>query len=242
MDDKKKVSMERIIVVTGSSKGVGRAVAKTLVKIHGCTVIGVSRDREGLASLKEEFDMSSGVFESLTVDLAAASGIEQVVAQAKGRRLHGLVNNAGLLIKREWGAWQAEDLQRLFHLNATVPLLLSQVLSPLLAGDPPGHIVNIGSMGGFQGSVKFPGLAGYSASKCAAANITECMAEELKDRHVRCNCLCLGAVDTAMLRVAFPGYQAPVGPEEMGEYIARFVLEGHKLFNGKVLPLALSTP
>ena len=97
-------------------------------------------------------------------------------------------------------------------------------------------------MGGFQGSVKFPGMAAYSASKAALANLTECLAEELKDRQVRCNCLCLGAVDTDMLREAFPGYTAPVGPDEVGNYLARFVVEGHNFYNGKVLPFAVSTP
>ena len=82
----------------------------------------------------------------------------------------------------------------------------------------------------------------YSASKAAVACMTECLAEELKDTTVRCNCLCLGAVDTAMLREAFPHYQAQVTPKAMGSFIAEFVLNGHKLLNGKVLPVSLSTP
>lgn len=232
----------RLVVVTGASRGVGRATAKALVQGHGCTVVAVSRDREGLASLQEECGDGAGTLEALPLDLATTGGIEAVKRYLAGRRLHGLMNNAGLLIKREWGEWTADDLQRLYLLNASVPLLLSQALSPLLEGDPPGHIVNIGSMGGFQGSMKFPGLAAYSASKAALANTSECMAEELKDRGVRCNCICLGAVDTTMLRAAFPGYTAPVGPEKVGSYLSRFVLEGHNFFNGKVLPLALSTP
>lgn len=233
---------ERLVVVTGASRGVGRATAKALVEIHGCNVVAVSRDAEGLASLKGECGARAEALEALPLDLAAPSGIPEVRRHLEGRRLHGLVNNAGMLIKQDWGGWTMEGLQQLFLLNAVVPLLLTQALSDLLGGDPVGHVVNIGSMGGFQGSVKFPGLAGYSASKAAAANVTECMAEELKDRAVRCNCICLGAVDTAMLRVAFPGYTAPVGPDKVGGYIARFVMEGHNFFNGKVLPLALSTP
>jgi short-subunit dehydrogenase len=232
----------RLVVVTGASRGVGRATARSLVEVHGCNVVAVSRDAAGLASLRTECGTRAEALETLPLDLAAPGGIAEVRRHLEGRRLHGLVNNAGLLIKQDWGGWTMDDLQRLFLLNAAVPLLLTQALSDRLGGDPVGHVVNIGSMGGFQGSVKFPGLAGYSASKAAAANITECMAEELKDSAVRCNCICLGAVDTAMLRVAFPGYTAPVGPDEVGRYVARFVMEGHKLFNGKVLPLALSTP
>ncbi len=233
---------ERLVVVTGASTGVGRATAKALAMEHGCTVVAVARNRGQLDELAKECSAGSGRLHPLVVDLEQADAVAKVEQALAGRRLHGLVNNAGLLIKQPFGAWSAGDTARLFHLHATVPLLLTQTLAPQLAGEPKGHVVNIGSMGGFQGSVKFPGLAAYSASKAAVANLTECMAEELKDRQVCCNCICLGAVDTAMVRAAFPGYSAPVGPVEVGGYLARFVLEGHKFFNGKVLPLAVSTP
>jgi len=75
-------------------------------------------------------------------------------------------------------------------------------------------------MGGFQGSSKFPGLSAYSASKAALANLTECLAEELKDSGISVNCLALGAVQTEMLATAFPGYQAPVAKEDMGKFVA----------------------
>ncbi len=233
---------QRTIIVTGASAGVGRATAKALVTEHGCKVFAISRNSDLLNALAKECAGSAGMLKPLPLDLAAEGAVDTVVAALGGQRLHGLLNNAGLLITKDWGGWAAEDLRRLFLLNAAIPLLLAQALTPLLSGDPCGHVVNIGSMGGFQGSVKFPGLAAYSASKAALANITECMAEELRDRLVRCNCVCLGAVDTAMLRAAFPGYSAPMGPETVGAYLAEFILNGHKLFNGKVLPLAVSTP
>lgn len=233
---------KRTVIVTGASAGVGRATAKALVKEHGCTVIAISRNATWLEELARECEGLPGELRPLALDLVHDGAVSAVKQAVDGRRVHGLLNNAGLLITRSFGDWTADDTQRMFQLNASVPLLLTQALAPELQGDPPGHVVNIGSMGGFQGSVKFPGLAAYSASKAALANLTECLAEELKDRDVRCNCICLGAVDTAMLRAAFPGYTAPVGPEEVGSYLARFILEGHKFFNGKVLPFAVSTP
>ena len=104
------------------------------------------------------------------------------------------------------------------------------------------HIVNIGSMGGFQGSVKFPGLAAYSASKAAFHTLTECLAFELADQGIKVNCLALGSAQTEMLEKAFPGYESPVMAFEMGKYIADFARSGHKFFNGKILPVAVSTP
>ena len=232
----------RTIIVTGASSGVGRAIAKALAATHGCTVVAVARNAEQLHQLAKEVAGAVGSVQPLPLDLAADGAIEAVLKAVQGPRLHGLVNCAGLLIKQPFGDWTHSDVRRLFHLNAAVPLMLTQALAPQLGGDPLGHVVNLGSMGGFQGSVKFPGMAAYSASKAALANLSECMAEELKDKSVYCNCICLGAVDTAMLRAAFPGFSAPVGPDEVGAFIARFVLEGQKFFNGKVLPFASSTP
>ena len=104
------------------------------------------------------------------------------------------------------------------------------------------HILNIGSMGGYQGSAKFVGLSAYSASKAALHTLTECLAQELADRNIKVNCLALGSAQTEMLEKAFPGYESPVMAFEMGKYIADFALTGHRFFNGKILPVALSTP
>lgn len=233
---------QRLIVVTGASSGVGRALARALAMEHGCEVIAVARKAALLQELSMECANGNGKIVPLPLDLEQDDAVPQVVRAVEGRGLHGLAHVAGLFIKRPLGEWTADDARRLFHLNTTVPLLLTQALVSLLGGMPPGHVLNIGSMGGFQGSVKFPGLAAYSASKAALASLTECLAEELKGQGVHCNCVCLGAVDTAMLRAAFPEYQAPVGPEEVGSWLARFLLEGHKFFNGKVLPFASTTP
>ncbi|MGZ3751764.1 MAG: SDR family NAD(P)-dependent oxidoreductase, partial [Mucilaginibacter sp.] len=115
-----------------------------------------------------------------------------------------------------------------------------QALLPLMGAN--SHIVNIGSMGGFQGSAKFSGLSAYSASKAALHTLTECLAAELVDRQIKVNCLALGSAQTEMLEKAFPGYESPVMAFEMGKYIADFALTGHRFFNGKILPVAVTTP
>lgn len=226
-----------LVVVTGAGRGVGFGTAEALANEHGAEVIAVSRDLDAWTAERRGERLTV-----LTADLSTDSGIDAVQRAVGDRALFGLINNAGTLRKRELGTWTTADLDALFGVNARAPLLLTQALMPALRKSPGAHVVNISSMGGFQGSVKFPGLVGYSASKAALACITECLAEELKATGVRCNCLCLGAVDTAMLREAFPGYHAPIDAKAMGSFIARFLLEGHKLLNGKVLPLSLSTP
>ena len=105
-----------------------------------------------------------------------------------------------------------------------------------------GHVVTISSMGGVQGSLKFPGLAAYSSSKGAVITLTELLAEEYKTNGPSFNVLALGAVQTEMLAEAFPGYQAPLSAFEMADYIFGFSLTGHQYYNGKLLQVSNSTP
>ena len=105
-----------------------------------------------------------------------------------------------------------------------------------------GHVVTISSMGGIQGSAKFPGLAAYSSSKGAVITLTELLAEEYKETGPQFNVLALGAVQTEMLEEAFPGYQAPLTALQMAEYIFEFSLNGNSFYNGKVLQVSNSTP
>ena len=117
---------------------------------------------------------------------------------------------------------------------------LTQAMLPFFKKS--GHVVNISSMGGVQGSAKFPGLAAYSSSKGALITLTELLAEEFKQTGPSFNVLALGAVQTEMLEEAFPGYEAPLTATQMAAYIIDFSLTGHTFYNGKVLEVSSSTP
>ena len=97
-------------------------------------------------------------------------------------------------------------------------------------------------MGGINGTSKFAGLAAYSSSKGALSILTECLAEEFKNENIKVNALALGSVQTEMFSKAFPDFKAPLTSQQMGEYVAWFAMNGRKFFNGKILPVALSTP
>jgi NAD(P)-dependent dehydrogenase (short-subunit alcohol dehydrogenase family) len=151
-----------------------------------------------------------------------------------------VVHNAGLLEKNTPGRWDEALARRMFEVNFWAPLRLTYAWLPYL---PAGsHIVNIGSMGGFQGSAKFPGLSHYSASKAALACWTECLATELTSHGIYVNCLALGSADTDMLHRAFPGYQSPVSPETVAGFIIDFARTAPGVINGKVIPVAATTP
>lgn len=228
------------IIITGASRGIGRQLALKLASSGQHTIILISRNEEKLRNICHDagsgnnlipiaFDLEHGDYKALSGKI-----------RRRMSEIHILVNNAGAIVNKKFSRLTKEDFEHLMNVNVRSAFLLSQSLIPLF--EENAHIVNISSMGGFQGSAKFPGLSLYSASKGALAILSECMAEELKDFGVAVNCLALGAAQTEMLSEAFPGYRAPLSAEQMAAFIADFCLNGNRYFNGKVLPVSLSTP
>lgn len=224
------------IVITGAGRGIGFECVKQLAEDGNHTIIAISRTVTAIENLNKP-----NVF-ALQADITHAENM-QAIANAVASRLGKidiLINNAGILVNKPFADYSIEDARRIFEVNFFSPALLIQNLLPYLQSG--SHVLNIGSMGGYMGSVKFPGLAYYSASKAALANLTECLAEELKDTGIRINCLALGSAQTEMLAEAFPGYQSPVSASQMAAFITDFAINGSKLFNGKVLPVSVATP
>ncbi|MBT8260632.1 MAG: SDR family oxidoreductase, partial [Bacteroidia bacterium] len=151
-----------------------------------------------------------------------------------------LINNAGALLNKAFSETTFKDFENIYKTNVFGVSELTRVLLPFMNED--SHVVNISSMGGIQGSMKFPGLAAYSSSKGALITLTELLAEEYKETGPSFNVLALGAVQTEMLKEAFPGYEASIKAKEMAGYIFNFALNGHQFYNGKVLQVSSSTP
>ena len=151
-----------------------------------------------------------------------------------------LINNAGYLVHRDFINFDKKDARKLMETNFFGPASLICLLHPIMKRG--SHIVNISSMGGFQGSSKYRGMSYYSASKAALSCLSECLAGEFREAGIAVNCLALGSVQTEMFEEAFPGLKAPVSAKEMAQFIADFALNGNKFFNGKVLPVAFSDP
>ena len=231
------------IIVTGASRGIGYETVRQLSVNPDHRIIALARSREKLEKLKIECGMA-GKGEVLVIPFDLESGnyndelLPSILKHFKN--IDVLISNAGLLINKPFDQLEEVDFDRMFNSNVKSIFKLTQALLPFFSEN--AHIVNISSMGGIQGSKKFAGLSLYSASKGAVAVLTECLAEELKNRKISVNCLALGAAQTEMLAEAFPGYEAPLSASEMASFIADFSLNGHKWFNGKILPVAVSTP
>lgn len=230
------------IIVTGASKGIGREIVKYLNGNPMHHIFAISRDKKQLESLKSECANPENVeiFDGdLTQNLESTDFYQTI---QKVSCIDILINNAGMLINKPFMKLTEEDFKSVFEVNLFSIAKLIKLTVPSLRKSKNPHIVNIGSMGGIERSSKFVGLSAYSSSKAALANLTECLAEELKEDNIHCNCLSLGAVNTEMLQQAFPDYKATTNPEEMAVFIGDFATKYGRLMNGKIFSISASTP
>ena len=222
----------KTIVITGASSGIGYEICVQAAKLN-YRVISISRNIEPLKEIDE--------IESYSVDITNRTSINDFVDDLKVRniKIDILINNAGFLSNELFTNTSYESFKDTFDVNVFGLADITRALIPII--NKTGHVVNISSIGGVNGSKKFPGLSVYSSSKAAVIALTEVLAEEYLDGP-SFNVLALGAVQTKMLREAFPDYNAETKPNEMAKYIIDFAVNGSKLFNGKLISVSNSNP
>ena len=222
------------IIVTGTSRGIGLELALQLA-VKGHRVLALSRTIPQALLGNENISC-------LSVDLANESDLQKVADYLNGtwKQVDAVIHNAGSLLLKPFSETLQADFESIYKVNVFGVANLTRVVLPFL--QKGSHVVTISSMGGIQGSMKFPGLAAYSSSKGAVITLSELLAEEYKEQGITFNVLALGAVQTEMLAEAFPGYQAPISAAAMAEYIVDFTLTGNKYYNGKVLEVSSSNP
>jgi len=223
------------VIITGTSRGIGFEMVKLFAK-DGHKVLSLSRNAKPVSSL------ALANVHAHSCDISDISDLEEVkkYVDTHWNQVDILINNSGLLVNAPFSEVTMKDFKKVYEVNVFGLAALTQIVLPFMTKD--GHVVNISSMGGIQGSLKFPGLSAYSSSKGAVITLTELLAEEYKETGPSFNVLALGAVQTEMLEEAFPGYQAPLTATEMANYIVDFSLTGQKLYNGKILQVSSSTP
>ncbi len=229
------------IIITGASRGIGRETALALSEDSSHKILITGRNEPELkktASRALHGNLNTIVYDLCGKESLMDSFVNEIKLNLTGIDI--LINNAGSIISRPFTELSDKDMRVMMDVNFFAPANLIRALFPSF--NQGAHIINISSMGGYQGSAKFPGLSCYSASKAALASLTECLAVEFKNHGIFVNCLAPGSVQTEMLNEAFPGYEAPVSAEEMGKFVAYFALNGHNLFNGKILPVAMTSP
>ena len=223
------------VVITGTSRGIGFELAKMFAN-NGHRVLAISRNIKPISAINHKN------ISMISVDISKGSDVEKVTEFIKNnwKQVDILINNAGKLINKPFTELTSDDFLEVYKVNVFGVAELTKNLIPFL--QKGSYVVTISSMGGIQGSMKFPGLAAYSSAKGAVITLSELLAEEYKEHQIAFNVLALGAVQTEMLAEAFPDYKAPLSAKEMANYIYDFSLTGNTFYNGKVLQVSSTTP
>ncbi|WP_435138622.1 SDR family NAD(P)-dependent oxidoreductase [Formosa sp. A9] len=223
------------VIITGTSRGIGLELVKCFAE-QGHKVLALSRNASPVTALNLEN------VHTFSFDLNNDNHYKQVeeFINENWPQVDVLINNAGLLINKPFSELTTADFKTIYQTNVFGVAELTRIVLPFMKQG--SHVVTISSMGGIQGSMKFPGLAAYSSSKGAVITLSELLAEEYKASGIAFNVLALGAVQTEMLEEAFPGYVAPTTAQAMGQYIYNFALTGQAFYNGKVLQVSSTTP
>lgn len=223
------------IIITGASRGIGFELAK-LFADDGHQVMALSRNEKPIVGLQHKN------IHTFSFDICNTEDLKKMTdyISSSWKHVDVLINNAGKLLNKPFGESSTQDFEEVYKVNVFGVAEITRLILPFMKSG--SHVVTISSMGGIQGSMKFPGLAAYSSSKGAVITLSELWAEEYKESGIAFNVLALGAVQTEMLEEAFPGYQAPLTAIEMANYIKDFSLTGNTFYNGKVLQVSNSTP
>ena len=225
--------MSKTIVITGASRGIGFELVK-LAEKKEYKVYALSRNTKNLDS--------TNFVNPIPIDITDEILLSNFILELKKNdvTIDALINNAGAFLNKSFSDTTKSEFEAIYQVNLFGLASITRMLLPQIS--TKGHVINISSMGGIDGSVKFPGLSAYSSSKGAVNILTELLAEEYKETGPSFNALALGAVQTEMLEEAFPGLKAPLSAKKMASYVLDFAITGQKYYNGKILPISSSTP
>jgi NADP-dependent 3-hydroxy acid dehydrogenase YdfG len=212
----------KVAVVTGAGRGIGKAVARTLAQ-SGCRVILAARTQDQLEEVRSEIQSEGGEALSLATDLTRDEEIHRLVGesvQAYGS-VDILINNAGWGKRSSVVRAQVADWDQTFRLNLRAPMLLAKLLLPAMIAKGEGAVINIGSVSGKTGEANG---AAYAASKFGLIGFTQSLYEEVREDGIKVAVILPGFVDTPMIpQVRHLDRSKMIRPEDIAE-VVRFVL------------------
>lgn len=233
----------KTVFITGVGTGIGKSTCIKFLN-EGFHVIGALRNKTHLECLLADASNLPGKIDVVFADLQDSDFVPKIqsqLSQLKIKELYALLNIAGVLDTTTYDGFDLIAIETVMRVNFSNPAMLISNLYPLVK-KVKGNILNITSMSGYQGSVRFPGLSVYGASKAALSSMSESLACEFQNDEVHINALAIGSVNTQMLQNAFPDFQATISPEQMGDYIFGFATSGFKYHNGKTISVAITNP
>lgn len=226
--------MDRVVIVTGASRGIGRETARRLAEA-GARLTVIARNGEALASLARELEGRGGECLPIATDITNPSSASDAVGATVERfgRLDALINNAAAGLYAPLADTDPEAWRRLIETNLTAPFMLMREAIPIMQRQGGGHIVNVASQASLYGMA---GLSAYCASKFALVGLSQAAGRELRGSGVLVSYLCPAWVDTTFLDI-FPAERtaavSKASPAEVAEDIVR-LLEPHGASPGRV--------
>jgi len=234
---------EKVAIVTGASRGLGRAISFSLAK-EGVSVVLAARGEDELKETAEKIKAFGGVADVVPTDMAEEQQIKRLVelTDKKFGRLDILVNNAGVTHSALIEQTATAQWDRLFKVNARGPFILCRESLGLLKKAPAACAVNIISIVGIK-CYAYQGA--YTASKHALRGLTKVLAEELKDTNIRVHSICPGGIDTEMFRQLGRDIKKEdlMQPEEIAELVLYLVTHrGNAVINELRIRRKASSP
>lgn len=209
----------KVAVVTGGGRGIGRATAEKLAAA-GAKVVIAARTSDELNATSSAIIAAGGSCLPIRTDMASEDAIIKLfeVTQRTLGPVDILVNNAGMATVAHVRDMSASAWDQVFAVNVRAVFLCCREAFKSMT-NRGGSIINISSLGGLQKYEKFPGISSYTASKFAVTGFTEALAAEGRALGIRVNAIAPGAVDTKMLRDTAPHLKTNTSPDQIADII-----------------------
>ncbi len=187
----------KVAIVTGASRGIGRAIARELAKFGASVVVNYASSSQAADELVSEITQAGGSAIALAADVSKEEQVDALINAAieKFNRIDILVNNAGITRDTLLLRMKPEDWQAVIDLNLTGVFLCTRAVSKIMLKQRSGRIINITSVAGLMGN---PGQANYSAAKAGVIGFTKTVAKELASRGITVNAVAPGFIATDM--------------------------------------------
>ena len=233
----------KVAIVTGASRGIGRAISIALAN-EGATVVVTARSIDKLKETAELVASLGAKAEVVPAELSEEQSIKNLISEVADKfgRLDILVNNAGITHSAQLEETSTEDWQRCYRINATAPFILCREALPFLRKAEAAYIINIASVVGVKG---YPLQSAYTASKHALRGMTMSLAEELAGSNIRVHLLCPGGVNTEMVDRVRPDIKKNelIAPDEIAELVVYLVThKGNAVIDELHIRRASSSP
>jgi NAD(P)-dependent dehydrogenase (short-subunit alcohol dehydrogenase family) len=221
-------------VVTGASRGIGRAIALRLAAA-GAEVALWARDQQALGRVAGEIAAAGGKGVPYVVDVIDAAAVERAAAAVRTAMppVRTIVNNAGAVLRKATSEIDDAEWRRVMAVNLDGTFFVTRAFLPGLT-TTGGRVINVASRAGREGT---PMLAAYCAAKHAVIGFTRSLAEELRTAKVSVNAVCPGSVDTAMLREGLPGAEPDMTPDEIARTVAFLATDAPAALTGACIDI-----